>query len=89
MRSVNRRQLNHNLAQVLDEVLATGEPVEIITRGAPPLVLSLKQESLFDGWLRLGLIDDVVPDLDALDAVSPQRSTRTTKEILANVRGGR
>lgn len=89
MKSVTRRHLNHNLARVLDEVLATGESVEIVTRGGRPLVLSVKAESLYEGWVRQGLVTEVVPDMTVIDSKKKVRSTSTTEEILADVRGGR
>jgi antitoxin (DNA-binding transcriptional repressor) of toxin-antitoxin stability system len=89
VRTIGRRELNHRLAQVLDEVLATGEPVEIVTRGARPLVISLKSESLYDGWIRQGLVEQKLADLALLDSVVPVASERTTEEILGDVRDGR
>lgn len=89
MKSVTRRHLNHNLAQVLDEVLATGESVEIVTRGGRPLVLSVKVESLYDGWVRQGLVTEIVPDMTVIDSKKKVRSTSTTEEILIDVRGAR
>ena len=89
MKTVTRRELNHSLAQVLDQVIATGEPVEVVTRGGPPVVIALKQESLYDQWLRQGLVDEVPPDLAVLDGIEPVDVGRTTEELLREVRGDR
>ena len=90
MKTIGRRDLNHRLAQVLDEVLATGEPVEIVTRGAPPLVLSVKPESVYDEWVRQGVATDRPGDLAVLDSIVPMNDPGvTTEEILAAVRGDR
>ncbi|MDR1266332.1 MAG: type II toxin-antitoxin system prevent-host-death family antitoxin [Propionibacteriaceae bacterium] len=35
MRTVNKRELNHRTAQVLDHVATTGEPVTVTERGVP------------------------------------------------------
>jgi len=87
MRTVTRRDLNHSLAEVLDSVMTTGEPVEVLTRGGRPLVITLKSESVYDTWVRQGLVDDSIPDLAVLDSIEPIDVGRTSDEVLAEVRG--
>lgn len=89
MKSVTRRELNHSLAQVLDQVLTTGEPVEVTTRGGRPLVIAVKPESPYEQWVRDGLVVDRVPDLSALDAIEPVDIGRPSEELLAEIRGDR
>lgn len=89
MKAVTRRELNHSLAQVLDEVMTTGEPVEVVTRGGRPLVIALKPESQYDQWVRQGLVADAAPDVAALDAVEPVDIGRPSEDLLAEVRGDR
>lgn len=89
MKTINRRDLNHSLASVLDQVMSTGEPVEVVTRGGRPLVISLKAESVYDLWVRQGLVDDSTPDIDVLDSIEASDSSATSEELLAEIRGDR
>lgn len=89
MKKVTRRELNHSLAQVLDSVMASGEPVEITTRGGRPLVIALKPESLYEQWVREGLVEDRLPDTDKLAAIRPARIGRSSEELLADIRDDR
>lgn len=89
MRTVNRRELNHSLAQVLDEVMATGEAVEVVTRGGRPLLISVKPESTYERWVREGLVDDTPSDLEVLDSIEPVELGRPTDELLAEIRRDR
>ncbi len=56
MRTINRRELNQKSGKIIDEVMATGEPVEVVTRGVGSVVISRRDESLYEQWTRLGLI---------------------------------
>ena len=90
MKTVTRRELNHSLAQILDEVLATGEAVEVTTRGGRPLVIAPKAEAVYERWVREGLTPDAESDVAVLDAVQPLMSSEvSTEELLEAVRGER
>lgn len=89
MKEVTRRELNHSLAQVLDQVMRTGEPVEVTTRGGRPLVIALKPESRYEQWVRDGLVTDRPGDVDALEAIEPVDIGRPSEDLLAEVRGDR
>ena len=89
MKKVTRRELNHSLAQVLDAVMTSGEPVEITTRGGRPLVIALKPESLYEQWVREGLVEDRLPDTDKLAAIKPAGIGRSSEELLADIRDDR
>lgn len=89
MKTITRRQLNHSLAQVLDQVMTSGEPVEVVTRGGRPLVISVKAESVYDAWVRQGLVSDRAADIEALEGIEPVEIGRTSDELLAEVRGER
>lgn len=73
MKTINRRQLNHGLAQVLDEVLETHEPVRVEGRDGRAVVISAetKTETPWERWNRLGLIE-------------PAKSLQTEEEFWAD-----
>lgn len=82
MRSINRRELNQRSGQIIDEVLATGEPVEVVTRGVGSVVISRREESLYDEWVRIGLVTPA----DGFLADAPRaRLSRTVDEILDDI----
>jgi hypothetical protein len=89
VRTISRRELNHQLAKVLDQVIDTGEPVEVVTRGGRPLVISRKAETKFEAWVRQGLVNDFPADLSVLDDLRPADTGRSTESILADVRDNR
>lgn len=78
MRTINRRELNQRSGQILDEVLATGEPVEVVTRGAGAVVISRRSASPYEEWTRLGL---VTPADSRLDRAPTASSPRSIEEI--------
>jgi hypothetical protein len=82
MRSVTRRELSHDSARILDYVLATGEPVEVITRGRQSVVIAPKPESLYEQWRAQGLVK---PATGSLLGLPRAHSPRTVAEILADV----
>lgn len=82
MKSVTRRELNHNTSQIIDHVLATGEAVEVRTRGRATVVISPKAASVYDEWVGQGLVDQADRRLD--EAPTAQ-SASTVKEILADL----
>jgi len=87
MKTVTRRDLNQYSGRILDAVLATGEPVEVTTRGKQSVLISRKptSESTFQQWLRLGLVK---PGSGRLSDV-PQATGYTPEqieELLAAVR---
>jgi len=89
MKTVTRRELNHSLARVLDTVAATGEAVEIVTRGGRPLVIAPKAETVYESWVRQGLVTDTPTDVAVLDSVRAATSPVTTEELLDDIRGDR
>ena len=57
VKTINRRTLHHNLAQVLDEVVDTAEPVRVESREGRAVVISKDDnESTWDRWVRTGVI---------------------------------
>jgi prevent-host-death family protein len=86
VRSINRRELNQRSGQIIDEVLATGEPVEVVTRGVGSVVISRREESLYEEWVRIGLVRPATGFLaDAPKASSP----RSVEEILEDISSDR
>lgn len=85
MRTVNRRELNHHSGRILDEVLDTGEPVEVTTRGRESVVISPRPAptSVYEDWKRRGL---VVPGTGRLDEAPRASSPRSVEEILGSIR---
>lgn len=84
MRTVTRRELSHDSARILDEVLATGEPVEVTTKGRPSLLIYPKPASLYEQWESQGLIKRGEGRLAGLPRASSPDSVQT---ILDDVRG--
>jgi hypothetical protein len=56
MKRINRRELNQRSGQIVDEVLATGEPVEVVGRDGRAVVISVKPETTYERWVREGLV---------------------------------
>ena len=69
MKTVNRRELNQQSGKILDDILATGELVEVLTRGAGSVVISRKEGTHFDEWVRLGLVEAAIRDVDGVNDV--------------------
>lgn len=82
MRRVTRRQLSHDSARILDEVLATGEPVEVTTRARQSVIITPKPESLYEQWKAQGLVK---PASGRFSELEPAHSDRTVAEILADI----
>lgn len=82
MRSISRRELSHNSAQILDRVLDTGEAVEVVTRGRGSVIIAPKPESLHDQWVAQGLVK---PASGRLSGLPRARSDSTVAEILADL----
>ena len=79
MRTINRRELNQHSGKILDEVLATGEPVEVVTRGVGSVVISKRTESLYENWVRIGVVEQGEHSLHEAPRVT---SSRSIEEIL-------
>jgi antitoxin (DNA-binding transcriptional repressor) of toxin-antitoxin stability system len=86
MRTVNRRELNQRSGQIIDEVLASGEPIEVLTRGRGSVVIAPKPESVYEQWKAQGLIK---PAAGRLSETSRARSPRSVRELLDDIRGDR
>ncbi len=82
MRTINRRELNQHSGRILDEVLASGEPVEVVTRGGRSVVISPRSASLFEDWVRRGM---VMPAEMPLDEAPRATSPRSVDEIRRDV----
>lgn len=82
MRNVTRRQLSHDSARILDDVLATGEPVEVTTRGRGSVIITPKPTSLYEQWKAQGRVK---PATGRLSDLEPVHSDRTVAEILADI----
>jgi len=67
MKTINRRRLSHELAQVLDEVIETREPVRVAGRDGRAVVIQpdAPEETTFERWQRLGLIQKAKGKFDA------------------------
>ena len=74
MKTISRRELNQRSGRILDEVLATGEPVEVVTRGVGSVVISRRPESQYEEWVRLGLVRPSTARLDRAPRTSSPRS---------------
>jgi len=49
MKTINHRQLSQHSGQILDEVAATGEPVEVVSKsGGPTFVITVKADTQYD-----------------------------------------
>jgi prevent-host-death family protein len=84
MRSINRRELNQRSGQIIDEVLATGEPVEVVSRGRGSVIITPKPNSLYERWQAQGLI---MPGTGRFSDAPQSRSTRSVQELLDETRG--
>jgi hypothetical protein len=84
MKKVNRRELNQRSGQIVDEVLATGEPIEVVTRDRGSVIISKKPESTYERWVREGL---VIPAKSSLrfDEPLPEVDSRSIEEILGDM----
>lgn len=82
MRSINRRELNQKSGKIIDEVMATGEPVEVVTRGVGSVVISRHDESLYEQWTRLGF---VTPGEGFMDDMPRVRLSRPIDEVLRDI----
>lgn len=87
MRSVNRRELNQQSGRIIDEVLDSGEPVEVKTRGRGSVMIIPKPESLLDQWIAQGLTRPATRF--TFDGIPQFTSPRTVKEIMDEIRGDR
>jgi len=57
MKTINRRQLSQHSGKILDEVAATGEPVEVVSKsGGPTFVITVKADTQYDQWMQQGLV---------------------------------
>jgi hypothetical protein len=79
---ITRRELAHQSARVLDDVLASGEPVEVRTRGGRSVVISLKPESTYERWIREGLAVEAAARPDRAPRAS---SPRTVESLLGEI----
>lgn len=84
MRRINRRELNQQSAKIIDEVMATGEPVEVVTRGVGSVVISRRDETLYEQWNRLGLI---TPARRRLHEAPRASSPRSIEDVRNDVSG--
>jgi antitoxin (DNA-binding transcriptional repressor) of toxin-antitoxin stability system len=89
MRTISRRELAHNLAKTLDEVAATGEPVEIVTRNGTPLLISVAHESTYERWLRENLVGGTEATVERLVEIGVVATTSSSEEALLDIRGDR
>jgi len=83
MRSITRRELSRNCATILNQILATGEPVEVTTQGRDSLIITPKPRTdVYEQWVAQGLVlpgnGRSLADLPGGD------STRPLAEILAD-----
>jgi hypothetical protein len=84
MKKVNRRELNQRSGQIVDEVLATGEPIEVVTRDRGSVIISKKPESTYERWVREGLVIPAKKPGGWQD-IKPVKSARSVEEILADM----
>lgn len=82
MKTISRRELNQHSGRILDEVLATGEPIAVTTRGARTVVIAPAAPTRYDEWVRLGV---VTPASEALDAAPRATSPRSVDDMLAAI----
>ncbi|MCL2781447.1 MAG: hypothetical protein FWD74_08200 [Actinomycetia bacterium] len=82
MKTVSRRQLNQYSGRIIDEILLTGEPVEVVTRGADSVVISRKIGSVYQEWKRLDL---VAPATGWLDQAPTAPTPRGAEELAAAI----
>jgi prevent-host-death family protein len=87
MRSVNRRELNQQSGKIIDEVLDTGEPVEVVSRGRGSVIITPKPASLLEQWEAQGLVKPATRH--SFEGIPQGSSPRTAKETLDEIRGGR
>ncbi|HEY3737390.1 MAG TPA: hypothetical protein VGL26_08085 [Jatrophihabitans sp.] len=84
MKQINRRELNQRSGQILDEVIATGEPVEVISRDGESVIISKKPESTYERLVREGFL---IPAkrVGSWADVKPVESKRSVEEIMAEM----
>jgi antitoxin (DNA-binding transcriptional repressor) of toxin-antitoxin stability system len=86
VRTVNRRELNQRSGQIIDEVLRSGEPIEVLTRGRGSVIIAPKPASVYEQWKAQGLIK---PATGRLSETPRARSPRSVQELLDDIRGDR
>lgn len=83
MRAITRRELNQHSGRILDEGSATGESVEVTSRGGESMVISPDRgRSRYAEWSRMGLIEPATQHLDEAPRAS---SPRSVEEILGAI----
>jgi antitoxin (DNA-binding transcriptional repressor) of toxin-antitoxin stability system len=87
MRTINRRTLAHETASVLDQVLETGEPVEVVGRDGRAVVIMPRPESLLARWEAQGLVQKASVDLEAFDRLGAVDTDTDWKQVVAEVSG--
>lgn len=87
MRTINRRTLAHETARVLDAVLDTGEPVEVVGRDGRAVVILPRPQSALERWEAQGLIEHATLSVDEFDRIGAVDTDLTAEEILDDLRG--
>lgn len=75
MRTISRRDLSHQSAKILDQILDTGEPVEVVTRGRPSLIISPKPE-----MVQPPTLDDILSATPVSDTWARELEARRAEE---------
>lgn len=82
MRTINRRELNQHSGRILDSVVATGEPVEVVSRDGGAVVISPRARSRYEEWMARGLVQ---PARSRLTEAPRVTSERTVDQMLADI----
>jgi hypothetical protein len=87
VRTINRRDLNQRSGQILDEVLASGEPVRVVGRDGRAVLITADPEGVYERWKAAGLVRPATRRPEA----EPERQTTasTVEEIMDDLRGDR
>lgn len=87
VKTINRRQLNHALGRVLDQILESGEAVRVTGRDGRSVVISAdRSESVFDGWVRSGQVEGATVPASAFLTLEPLHLNQDTVDrVLADL----
>lgn len=73
METVGRRELNHSSGRILDKVIATGEPIRVVSRDGSAVIISPERLSPYEQWLAAGLVAKGSGELAQTAAVTSDR----------------
>lgn len=86
MKEITHRQMRNESAEVLRRV-AAGETILVTNRGQPAAVIGPPPGDVLSLLSAQGQLREALDSPDSLRSIKRTKSTKTTAEILADVRG--